>query len=192
VLHDFGGPWGLEWASRHPERVASITLLNIGINLGYRWHYMAKIWRTPLVGELFMLTTNRPGLKLALKHGNLRGLPDASFDEMYANFDAGTKRAVLKLYRNTSSLGELSKRWADTLTPHRIPAQIIWGAADPYVPVRFAEFQRQFFAVDSVVRLEDSGHWPMLDNPAAVRNAVLPFLKRQFGQGLEDENKVFA
>jgi len=27
--------------------------------------------------------------------------------------------------------------------------------------------------------LDDSGHWPMIDNPAATRDAVLPFLKQQ-------------
>jgi pimeloyl-ACP methyl ester carboxylesterase len=182
VLHDFGGPWGLEWASRHPERVASITLVNIGINPRFRWHYMAKIWRTPVLGELFMATTTRFGLKLALKHGNPRGLPEAAFNQMYANFDAATKRAILKLYRNTPDLGAMAQKWADILTPRQIPARVIWGAADPYVPVKMAERQRQYFAVDEVIRLEDSGHWPMLDNPPATRNAILPFLARQLGQ----------
>ncbi len=50
---------------------------------------------------------------------------------------------------------------------------------DPYLPVRFAEIQRQFFAVDRVVLLEDSGHWPMIDNPVAVADAVVPFLRAQ-------------
>jgi pimeloyl-ACP methyl ester carboxylesterase len=45
------------------------------------------------------------------------------------------------------------------------------------VPVRFAEVQRQYFDVKQVLRLEDSGHWPMIDNPAAVRDAFVPFLQ---------------
>jgi pimeloyl-ACP methyl ester carboxylesterase len=181
VLHDFGGPWGLAWAAQHVDRVASVTLINIGIMPGYRWHYMARIWRTPILGELFMATTNRPGLKLALRHGNPRGLPEAYFDEMYANFDADTRRAVLKLYRQTSDLSAMSERWVAALAPHKLPALVVWGACDPYVPVRFAEMQRQFFAVERVVRLEDSGHWPMADNPAAVREAVVPFLRNRMG-----------
>jgi pimeloyl-ACP methyl ester carboxylesterase len=107
VLHDFGGPWGLTWASQHAARVASLTLVNIGIMPGYRWHYMARIWRTPLLGELFMATTNRPELKLALKHGNPRGLSNDYFDEIYGRFDKGTRRAVLKLYRHTNDVGAL-------------------------------------------------------------------------------------
>lgn len=181
VLHDFGGPWGLAWAAQHVERVASVTLINIGIMPGYRWHYLARIWRTPILGELFMATSNRPGLKLALRHGNPRGLPDAYFDAMYADFDTGTRRAVLKLYRNTSDLGALSERWIATLAPRKLPALVVWGACDPYVPVRFAQMQQQYFAVERLVRLEDSGHWPMIDNPAAVREAVVPFLRRRMG-----------
>lgn len=146
---------------------------------GYRWHDMARIWRTPLLGELFMATTNRPGLKLALKHGNPRGLPEDYFNEIYASFDKGTRRAVLKLYRDTNDLGALSDRWVAPLVPLKLPALVIWGVHDPYVSVRYAEVQREFFAVDQVVRLEDSGHWPMIDNPVAVREAVVPSLRRQ-------------
>ncbi|MDQ4032492.1 MAG: alpha/beta fold hydrolase [Actinomycetota bacterium] len=38
VLHDFGGPWGLTWAAQHPDRFASVTLINSGVLRGYRWH----------------------------------------------------------------------------------------------------------------------------------------------------------
>jgi pimeloyl-ACP methyl ester carboxylesterase len=95
VLHDFGGPWGLTWAIAHPQAWGSVTLINIGVLLGYRWHYLARIWRTPLLGELAMATTTRPGMHLLLKHGNPRGLPRALIDRMYANFNRGTRRAVL-------------------------------------------------------------------------------------------------
>jgi pimeloyl-ACP methyl ester carboxylesterase len=47
VLHDFGGPWGLMWAAMNPVGVASLTLVNTGVLKGYRWHLMARIWRTP-------------------------------------------------------------------------------------------------------------------------------------------------
>ena len=176
VLHDFGGAWGLAWAARHPQRLASVTLINIGIMPGYRWHLLARIWRTPLLGELFMAMTNRSGLRFSTRFGNPRDFPDAYFEEMFRNFDAGTRRAVLRLYRNTSDVDAISQSWAATLTPLHLPALVIWGAHDPYVPVKFAEMQRQYFDVDRVVRLEGSGHWPMVDDPEAVGDALLSFL----------------
>jgi pimeloyl-ACP methyl ester carboxylesterase len=35
VLHDFGGPWGLEWAARDPNRPASAVLINTGVLLDF-------------------------------------------------------------------------------------------------------------------------------------------------------------
>jgi pimeloyl-ACP methyl ester carboxylesterase len=53
VLHDFGGPWGLTWAAANPDSLASVVLVNTGVLTGYRWHYLARIWRAPVLGELF-------------------------------------------------------------------------------------------------------------------------------------------
>ena len=179
VLHDFGGPWGLAWAADHLDAVASVTLVNIGIQPGYRWHFMARLWRLPGVGELVMATTTRAAMRLTMRRGNPRGLPAAYFDEMFANFDAATRRAVLKLYRQTNDPGAAAERVAGALASRRLPATVVWGARDPYIPVKYAEMQRRWFDVDRVAILDDSGHWPMIDNPAAVAEAVVPFLRRQ-------------
>jgi pimeloyl-ACP methyl ester carboxylesterase len=34
VAHDFGGPWALAWAARHPDALASATLINTGVLIG--------------------------------------------------------------------------------------------------------------------------------------------------------------
>lgn len=31
VVHDFGGPWGLQWAATHPGQFASAVLINTGV-----------------------------------------------------------------------------------------------------------------------------------------------------------------
>jgi hypothetical protein len=36
--------------------------------------------------------------------------------------------------------------------------------------------------VTAVVRLADSGYWPMIDNPDAVRDVVVPFLRAQLAR----------
>jgi pimeloyl-ACP methyl ester carboxylesterase len=55
----------------------------------------------------------------------------------------------------------------------------VWGASDPFVPVHHAEQQRKAFPGAEVVVLEDSSHWPFLDDPEGVAAAVLPFLRAQ-------------
>jgi pimeloyl-ACP methyl ester carboxylesterase len=183
VGHDFGGPWMLTWAAMQPHRVASVTLINSGVLLGYRWHALARIWRTPLLGELFQATTTRPAFRLLLKLGNPRGLPRDFVERMFDDYDAGTRRAVLRLYRATSHPDRAALALQQTLVPHRIPALVVWGRADPYIPPRQAELQRQTFDVKRVVMLERSGHWPFADDPDAVAAAVLPFLRARLGTG---------
>ncbi len=179
VLHDFGGLWGLTWAAAHPDSIASLTLIDVGIAPDYKWHYLARIWRTPVFGEIFMATTTRAGLKMALKHGNPRGLPDGFVDRMYDHYDMATRRAVLRLYRATNDVGERSERCGEILRPRHIPTLVLWGRADPYFPVGYAERQRAYFPEAEVVVFHDSGHWPFADNPEGVAAAITPFLKAQ-------------
>ena len=181
VLHDFGGPWGLEWAARNHEQLASAVLVNTGALVGYRWHYLARLWRTPLAGEAFQATTTRGGLRAALRHGNPRGLPRAFVDRMYDDMDAGTSRAILRLYRATNDPGAVGRRHADALRPLDRPALVVWGAHDPYIPVDLAERQREAFPNAEIAVLEDSGHWPFADNPEAVGRLVEPFLRKTVG-----------
>lgn len=179
VLHDFGGPWGLLWAAMNPLSVASITLINTGVLIGYRWHTMARIWRTPIIGELQQWLTNRAGFRWVLRKGSPRGLPDAFVDRMYDEMDSGTRRAILKLYRATSDLGPRAEALAQALRPHGWPALVVWGVADPFLPVKMAEAQKDIFADAQVVRLPQSGHFPFADDPEGVARAVVPFISQQ-------------
>jgi pimeloyl-ACP methyl ester carboxylesterase len=184
VLHDFGGPWGLEWARRNPEKLASAVLINTGALVDYSWHYLARIWRTPGVGELFQAATTRSGLRMALRHGNPRRLPRAFVDRMYDDSDAATKRAILRLYRNTSDPAAVGRRQADALRPLDRPALVVWGAHDPYIPVAMAERQREAFPSAEIEILDDSGHWPFADDPGGVARVVEPFLRQTVGAGV--------
>lgn len=95
AMHDFGGPWGLEWAIREPGRFASATLICCGVPIDYRWHRTARIWRTPLAGELVMATLTRAGLGASLRRSGPRRLPAPLVDRMYEDLDAATRIASL-------------------------------------------------------------------------------------------------
>ena|SRR5579883_171332 len=181
VLHDFGGPWGLAWAAQHPGAFASAVLINTGILPGYRWHYLARIWRTPVLGELFLASSTRPAFGLLLRHGNSGGLPGPFLDRMYRDMDRGTKHAILALYRDTDDPAGASALLTAALAPLHRPALVVWGVRDPYIPAAQAQNQDQAFAVEQVVLLPESGHWPFVDNPEAVAAAAVPFLRRMVG-----------
>ena len=181
VLHDFGGPWGLRWAAGNANRVASVTLVNCGVLEGYKWHTFAKVWQTPVLGELAQLAATKWGMKRAINGASPKPMPDAFFDRVMRYADWGHKRAVLKLYRASKDVGTQAPRMPEFA--QALPVCVIWGAGDPFIEVGFAEKQRRYFPRAEVHVLPGLGHWPFVDDVAAVRAPLVEFLGRQVGPG---------
>jgi pimeloyl-ACP methyl ester carboxylesterase len=145
--------------------------------IDYRWHHYARVWRTPVLGEVVQATASRPGFRMLLGRENPRLTRD-QIDRIYdASRSWATKRAVLKLYRATpaDSLAGL----AAVLRPLDRPALVIWGTKDAYLPREQAERQRRTFPSAQIELLEGHGHWVMLEDPGRVASLVIPFLRRQ-------------
>jgi len=180
VLHDFGGSWGLAWALAHPDALASVTLINTGVLIDYRWHKYARVWRTPVVGEVFQTATSRLGFRQLAGHEN----PGLSRDQIDRIFDAGksrkTKLATRRLFRATPA--NASEQMAEPLRALDPPALVIWGSDDRYVPVEQAERQRRSLPSARVEVLPGRGHWPFWEDPEAVSALVAGFLREQVGQ----------
>jgi pimeloyl-ACP methyl ester carboxylesterase len=184
VMHDWG-VLGLAFAQAHPERVERLVLINaVPFLPGYRWHRIARVWRTPLLGELVMGSTGRWSLRQASKESNATpgALPEAWIDTVLDHFDQGTPRAILRLFRSSpvdvlaaagARLGELS-----------MPALVVWGAKDPYIPVRFGRAYAEALGGSAhhveLLELPDAGHVPWLDRPDVI-DYVVSFLDAASG-----------
>jgi pimeloyl-ACP methyl ester carboxylesterase len=180
VLHDFGGPWGIAWGIDHPEAWASATLINTGLLLGYTWHSFARIWRTPILGELSQMGTKR-GFRAVMKRLNPKPLPAPYVDRMFEEGDRGRRRAILKLYRAESDPAGTSAAWLPRVRPLDLPALVVWGAKDQFLKVDLAHRQLEGFPRARIELLPNSGHWPFADDPEAVAALVIPFLAEQVG-----------
>lgn len=166
--HDWGAV-GLLWAMEHPERVERLVLLDaVPLLPGYRWHLLARQWRRPVVGELAMGATVRPVAR--------RLLPAAHLDEVLAAFDAGTQRAILRLYRSAPEAA--LARAGERLGALTCPALVAWGGRDPFIGARFAQAYADALGGPAEVHVEPgAGHWPWTDAPDLVRK-VTDFLVR--------------
>ena len=178
VLHDVGGPIGLVWAAERLERVASVTLIDTGLLPGYEWHTLARVWRTPLLGEAFQAITTPAALRRGLASKEPRGLPAEFLETVAGHYDRATRRAVLKLYRATPDPGRMSEEMLPRFAAADLPALVIWGEHDAYLPATYARRQREGFPSAEVVVLPASGHWPYADEPAAVERLLAEFLAR--------------
>jgi pimeloyl-ACP methyl ester carboxylesterase len=172
LVHDWGAV-GLAFAQRLPERVARVAIVNaVPLLPGYRWHRTARIWRTPLLGELAMGATTRFTLRLSSRESNATPgpMPDAFLDSVLDHFDQGTQRAILRLYRSSpSDVLAASGAHLDRLT---MPALVAWGMKDPYIPARFARDYAAALSGAELLELPDAGHWPWLDRPDLVGRLV--------------------
>jgi len=180
VMHDLGGT-GLVWAAATPRAVGSLTLIDTGVLLDFRWHWTAAMYRAPLIGGLMIRTTTRRAFRATLRYYNRRArpLPEQAIERIWRDYEPATRRAAQRFYRSTppEALG-LLREPLRALDP---PTLVIWGLEDPAVPVVQAERQRETFPHAEVHVLEESGHWPMLDDPDRFSAALLPFLRRQLG-----------
>lgn len=188
VAHDFGGPFALGWAATHTEAVASVTLINTGVLLDYRWHRLAQLWRTPVVGELIQRSTTPRVARFLVRHNN-PGLPEEWVQRIAGHaVPEGTKRAVLQLYRSTQLAG--MEALVDPLRERDLDALVVWGDADVYIPVEQARRQREVFPRVRVEILPGVGHWAWLEQPDRVAELVVPFLRDRVGLSAENHYKA--
>jgi pimeloyl-ACP methyl ester carboxylesterase len=167
ALHDWGAV-ALALAMRAPERVERLVIIDAVTFLpGYRWHWAARMWRRRGVGELFMGATT----KFALRR--LSGMAPDVVDRWWRDFDQGTQRAILSLYRGAPE-DALARAGAD-LDRVQCPALVVWGEDDPYLDPSFADAYARRLAHASVRRIPGAGHWPWLDEPG-VTDEVCRFL----------------
>jgi pimeloyl-ACP methyl ester carboxylesterase len=182
VAHDFGGIWGLQWASQHPDELAGVVLIDTGVLLDYVPHPLAIVWATPGAGELQVASTTRASFHQAVQYMQPRPLPDAFIDRMYDDYDRATRCGLLRYYRSVrdatiTDSNALARKQADALKKRTRPALVIWGAKDPYIPPEQAYKQREAFPGARVEVFQDSAHWPFVDNAARTRALVVPFLR---------------
>ena len=167
VAHDWGSV-GLALAQEIPERIERLVLIDaVPLLPGYRWHRAARIWRTPLAGEMAMGFT----FKRTLLRG---GVPAELADRAYERFDHGTQRAILKLYRSAGS--DVLAAAGARLGAITAPALEVWGSEDAYLPSEFAHLYGERLGGEARVELvEGAGHWPWVGH-AGVIEMVTEFL----------------
>jgi pimeloyl-ACP methyl ester carboxylesterase len=153
VAHDWGAV-ALTLGSRI-ERLVAIDVLPLLPR--HRWPWIARVWRTPALGELAMGFTNRLLLR------RLGGLGADHADEVLRHFDHGTQRAILKLYRS-------ARENVAALDAVTAPALVLWGARDRYLGTEWAgRIAAELGGETTAEIFPEAGHWPWLDRPEILQ-----------------------
>jgi pimeloyl-ACP methyl ester carboxylesterase len=172
VTHDFGGAFGMAWAVQHPEKVRRVVVINHPFFIGdYRWHIWARLYRTPILGELSLFSLNWPAFHRIVRYGS-RQLTTEAIRRMYASLTPKWKRMVLRLYRAADPAA--FREWEPRMLrlTARVPVRVLWGMKDPWVPLWVAER----FGAQKVVYFPDSGHWTPAEVPDRVAMEIQAFV----------------
>lgn len=175
VVHDWGS-LALIGAQRNPEQVERLVVIDaVPLLPGYRWHWVAQLWRRRPLGELVNLTTTRSSMALTMRQarGDRSAMPPDFVDMVWRHWDRGTSRAVLALYRHADP-ARLAVAGRD-LARLSCPSLVLWGDRDVYLPTRFAEAYAAVLPESTLDVRAGVGHWPWIDDPSTI-DRVLEFL----------------
>jgi haloalkane dehalogenase len=178
VVHDLGGPVGVYWALRHPERVASLTLLNTLVYPELSWAVKA-FGASTLIPGLRRYMTSRHGLALAMRIGvqNRTNLTAEVLANYQAPFSTWPARKIL-LRVGTSLSPKGLREIAERLPSWDKPMLLAYGENDrilPDVADTMARVHRDVPHAE-VRAIPGCGHFLQEDEPAEVASILSAFL----------------
>lgn len=166
VGHDWGAALTVKAAHERPDLVRSWVVMGAVPLPGARWHKTARIWQTPLMGELFMLLASGNRLKSKLIEAGMP--PDLAAIEA-PQVKGEMKRSILKLYRSAIDLGD---EWGSDLSQLPKRGLLIWGEKDPFIRLKVA----QRFSEDwgHALHVEPgAGHWAPFERPSEIAERLV-------------------
>jgi haloalkane dehalogenase len=187
VLHDWGGMIGMAYASRHPERIARLVILNTAAFLlppGMKLPWQLWLSRNTPLGP-FLVRGLNAFVRGALRYGVVNPLSSqvrASYLEPYRSWK--DRLAVLRFVQDIPlSPGDpsydLVREVQDGLERFRqVPMLICWGAQDFVFDDHFLAEWRRRFPCAEVHRFEDGGHLVLEDAGERILPLVREFLGR--------------
>ena len=187
VLHDWGGMIGTAWATRFPERVRRLVVLNTAafrLPESKRLPLSLRVARTPAVGAVLVRGFNL-FCRLAARWGVVRRpLPPAVRRTYLAPYDSWANRIAVLRFVQTIPLKPTDPGYdvvADTERRLRLlrgrPVLVCWGLRDFVFDRHFlAAWERHFPAAE--VHRYDAGHYVLEDAGEEVGLRIEEFLER--------------
>jgi len=174
VVHDTGGAIGLRWACDHPGAVCALVITNTGFFPDYEWNEIGRTMRTPVQGEALVDSLSREALATLL-YAVSSGIDGEAVDQYFKAFtSAQRRRGMLELYRSLD-LDEL-KPYQGRLARLDVPALILWGKSDDYIPHGYATRFASEIPGSKLVLLEGIRHFLFEDEPRRCAQEVNDFL----------------
>ena len=182
VGHDWGGVVAWSVASRFPERVSRVVILNAPhptVFLRFIGRYPGQLLRSAYIGlfqlpvlpELLLRFNDFAALRRVLLSTGKKGTFSEEDLRCYREAWAaqGALTGMLNWYR--------ALRYRPRVRPRiEPPTLILWGDRDPVFDPRLAEASLSVCTQGSAVHFPDGTHWIHLESSAEVNRNIITFL----------------
>jgi haloalkane dehalogenase len=178
LVHDWGGPIGLTWAVEHPERVASVTVMNSGVRVpgNYRLPLKLALFKTWARAGSFLAHELNLFVWGTAVFGSVRGLSPAAREGMCAPYAQRADRLAVARFvedipltpghPSCARLAETDRKLPELLAAK--PLTLIWGLRDfVFNRAVFLDWQARFPEAPALA-LPEAGHYLLEDEPERI------------------------
>lgn len=182
VVHDIGGPVGMEWAINHPQCVQSITIMNTIMNLpAFSKPFPMWLYCVPFIRHFVFATQNVMVFKPIMKRV---GVYDISFidDEMvYSYLWLLKHKHGRKPFLDIMGGFDLSEEHAvflkEGIKRLSIPIQLLWGEKDKAIPKAHAHYIIEELKISDAHWLA-ARHFPQEDHAQRCVDHIEAFVRK--------------
>ena len=189
VAQDWGGPIGLSWPARRPEKVRSLYIMNTFAHRpppGTQVPSILRFIRAPLVGEFLIKGRHAFVKQLLLKaihRDRLNPQSRAAYLAPHPTYATRTGLLVFPRQIPDSPTGPVSDFLDDVhegLKAFRDrPVAFAWGKKDPvFPPSVYKRLWQPDFPEAPILWLDKAGHFLQEDAPELIVPNLLEFLER--------------
>jgi len=184
VGHSLGGGIAMQFSYEYPVFCERLVLVSSG-GLGREVHPLLQAATLPGAEVVLPLITSPPLIAAAsavaqrLGRVGLHLGPDlAEMGRGYASLaDTGARQAFLHSLRAVIEPGGQRVSARDRLyLAEMVPSLIVWGAADPLIPVDHAAIAQRGMPGSRLEIFEDAGHFPFLEDPPRFAQVLGDFM----------------
>ncbi|SDX39235.1 alpha/beta fold hydrolase [Hymenobacter psychrophilus] len=184
VVHDIGGAIGLALAAEHPERIKSLTILNMFYDVvNFQKPLPMRPFEMPVLGEAELLSIQHPTWYLLFKGMGVSNISELAKEEVYAYVDLLKRddggKAFLKIMRQFDHSQELQDLMQRAVDHPPYPVQAIWGAEDPALDFEhFGKLVQDAAHLPTVHKLASKHFFPEEKGPE-IAQLITDFIRPQ-------------
>ena len=183
VVHDFGGPIGLSYAIKYPEKVKQIILFDTWLwaTAGIKSAQQVNKFLNSMIGKFLYLNTNfSPNLLMKQGFYDKKKLSKAIHKQYLKPFP--NKKSRYGLFKIALSLFGASdwyeSQWQQISKLEDKPFLILWGTEDKFIQKEYLKRWSQALNNKKIVEFE-AGHFLMEEEKEACIQEITNYLQSQ-------------